>query len=81
MMKHRYVSCFVFSLLVSGTSHAGVMIQSPGGGVLTFSQAKKGEHYDANAWAKIVFSNKNAQADLSQDDRYYTEDGSSRVSP
>ncbi|WP_456310862.1 hypothetical protein [Serratia proteamaculans] len=81
MMKHRYVSGFLFSLLFSGISHADVMIKSPEGGVLTFSQAKKGEHYDAHTWGKIVFSNKNAQADLSQDDRYYTEDGSSRVSP
>lgn len=81
MIKHRYVRCFLFSLFASGTSHAGVMITSPAGGVLTFSQAKKGEHYDANAWGKIIFSHKNVQADLSQDDRYYTEDGSSRVSP
>ncbi|WP_455813760.1 hypothetical protein [Pseudomonas graminis] len=81
MMKHRYVSGFLFSLLFSGISHADVQIKSPEGGVLTFSQVKKGEHYDANAWGKIVFSNKNVQADLSQDDRYYTEDGSSQVSP
>lgn len=81
MMKLRYVNTFLFSLLFSGISHADVKIKSPEGGVLTFSQAKKGEHYDANAWGKIVFSNKNVQADLSQDDRYYTEDGSSRVSP
>lgn len=81
MIKHRYAGCFLLSLFVSGTSHAGVIITSPEGGILTFSQAKKGEHYDANAWGKIVFSHKNTQADLSQDDRYYTEDGSSRVSP
>jgi len=81
MIKHRYAGCFLFSLLISGISHAGVMITSPEGGVLTFSQAKKGEHYDATTWGKIVFSTKNMQADLSQEDRYYTEDGSSQVSP
>jgi hypothetical protein len=57
------------------------MIKSPQGGVLTFSQEKKGAHYDRDSWGKITFSNQHYSADLSWSDRYYTEDGSSKTSP
>ncbi|EOG2147920.1 hypothetical protein ACK5KF_004528 [Salmonella enterica] len=60
---------------------ADVIIRTPTGGSLTFSQKKNGEHYEDNSWGKILFSNKNYSADLSRDDRFYIEDGSSKVSP
>lgn len=80
-MTFRYMNRVVFSLLLSGACHADVVIHSPEEGILTFSQKKEGQHYGNDAWGKIVFSNQHIQADLSQDDRYYTEDGASKVSP
>ncbi|MDF7680543.1 hypothetical protein PT300_08040 [Enterobacteriaceae bacterium ESL0689] len=64
---------------------ADIIIRSATGGSLIFSQKKSGGHYDenshGNAWGKIVFSSKNYSADLSWDDRYYVENGSSELSP
>ncbi|WP_297197564.1 hypothetical protein [uncultured Pluralibacter sp.] len=62
-------------------SSADVVVSSPTGGSLTFTQKMKGGHYEDNAWGKILFSNKSYSADLSQNDRFYIEDGSSKVSP
>ncbi|ELN2579088.1 hypothetical protein RY966_004906 [Enterobacter kobei] len=61
--------------------NADIVIRSPTGGNITFSQKKNGEHYDDNSWGKIIFSNHSYSADLSRDDRTYIEDGSSKVSP
>ena len=78
MIKRIYANVF---LLVTGIGHADIVIKSPEGGGVTFSQEKKGEHYDNNSWGNITFSRHNYSADLSRSDRYYVEDGSSRVSP
>ncbi|CNI32196.1 Uncharacterised protein [Yersinia frederiksenii] len=76
-----YINAVLFLLFISGVSYADVTIKSPIGGALTFSQKKSGEHYDKNSWGKIIFSNNKYSADLSRSERYYTEDGSSKVSP
>ncbi|WP_314138398.1 hypothetical protein [Buttiauxella noackiae] len=81
MIKRMYASTMFVAIFFSGVSHADITIQSPTGGRLTFLQEKSGEHYEKNAWGKIIFSRNSYSADLSRDDRYYTEDGSSKVSP
>lgn len=81
MIKRNYLSVVLLSPFITGVSYADITIKSPVGGVLTFSQKKTGEHYDNNSWGKIIFSNNKYSADLSRSDRYYTEDGSSKVSP
>lgn len=78
------INCFniVFlAVFFTKISYADVHIKSLNEGVLTFSQEKKGEHYDNNSWGKITFSNHDFSADLSRSDRYYIEDGSSKLSP
>ncbi|MFP2513055.1 hypothetical protein [Buttiauxella agrestis] len=81
MIKHIGVNVFVLSMFIAEISYADVVIKSPIGGVLTFSQEKKGEHYDSNSWGNITFSRYNHPSDLSRSDRYYVEDGSSKLSP
>jgi hypothetical protein len=81
MISRIYVKVVLFSMFFSGVGYADVTIKSPVGGSLIFSQKKKGEYYDNNSWGKIIFSNRNYSADLSRSDRYYTEDGYSKVSP
>ncbi|MCK6889663.1 hypothetical protein [Enterobacter kobei] len=48
---------------------------------MIFFTEKNGEHYEDNSWGKILFSYKSFSADLSRNDRFYIEDGSSKVSP
>jgi hypothetical protein len=81
MMKYHKSNIVLLFVLISGVTHADVMVESPQGGVLTFSQKKKGQHYYRDAWGKIMFSNQHYSADLSWDPRYYIEDGSSKTSP
>ncbi|MCE0828765.1 hypothetical protein LVQ78_22440 [Buttiauxella sp. A2-C2_NF] len=81
MIKLNYLNGILLSIFVTGVSYADVVIKSPEGSTLTFSKEKKGEHYDKNAWGKIIFSTNSYSVDLSRSDRYYTEDGTSKVSP
>ena len=81
MSKDNKTNTILLSFFICGVSYADVMIKSPHGGVLTFSQEKKGRYYDKDAWGRITFSNQHYSADLSRSDRYYTEDGSSKTSP
>ncbi|MDR5020311.1 hypothetical protein RF657_18235 [Yersinia rochesterensis] len=81
MIKRNYLSVVLLSHFITGVSYADITIKSPVGGSLTFSQEKTGEHYDNNSWGKIIFSNNKYSANLSRSDRYYTEDGSSKLSP
>ena len=81
MIKRPCARLILCSLLFATGSHADVVIHSPAGTTLTFSQKKTGEHYGSDAWGKILFSSRGTQADLTQEERYYSEDGSSHVSP
>jgi len=58
-----------------------VTIKSPLGTQLIFSEKKTGEHYDPYAWGKLLFKGSEGTIDLGIEDRYFTEDGSSEVSP
>lgn len=81
MKKFKRAIVALLPLFIFEVSYADVIIKSPEGGAVTFSQEKKGDHYDNGAWGKIIFSNQDYSADLSRSDRYYSEDGSSRTSP
>lgn len=76
-IKVACIICFI----ISGGSSASVIIKSPNGNAVVFSQKKQGDNVDPYAWNKIFFIHGTQQLDLSRDDRYYTEDGSSKVSP
>ncbi|ELY4677646.1 hypothetical protein SM017_004165 [Cronobacter turicensis] len=81
MNKFKQSVFFVLSMAVSIGSFADVKITSPNGSMLIFSQKKQGDNIDPNAWSKIYFIHGAQRLDLSRNDRYYTEDGSSKVSP
>jgi len=78
-IKEEYFS--FLDMVVLFASFAYVKITSPNGSAIIFSQNKQGENIDLNAWRKIYFIYGSQRLDLSHDDRYYTEDSSSKVSP
>jgi len=81
------MNCFIKAnvsiliLSIFGMAHADIKITSPNGNVVVFSEAKTGEHVDADSWSKLLFISGGKVIDLSRNDRYYTEDGSSKTSP
>lgn len=81
MSDHGYKNMAFLFLLLTENSHADIVITSPENSSLTFTQEKKGENFDPHAWGKIIFTKKGHSADLSRSDRYYTEDGSTKLSP
>ena len=60
---------------------ADVEINSPFGTKLIFSDKKSGEKFDQDAWGKLTYSDNKHRYDLSIENRYFTEDGSSELSP
>jgi hypothetical protein len=81
MNKSKKSIFLVLGMTVSTGSFADVKITSPNGSEVVFSHKKQGDNFDPNAWGKIYFIHGTLRLDLSRDDRYYTEDGSSKVSP
>ncbi|MFZ4833742.1 hypothetical protein [Rouxiella sp. Mn2063] len=69
------------SVAISSVAFSDVIITSPIGTELIFSDKKTGENYDPYAWKKLSFKDGRDPIDLSIKGRYFTEDGSSRVSP
>lgn len=81
MINLRNIYIIPFLLFAAGMAYAELVIQSPNGHAVIFSQPQKGELYDDHAWKKILFSSDDKILDLSQSDRYYVEDGQSKTSP
>lgn len=74
----------IISLLTIGIplfAFSNVEIISPNGTKVIFSEKKNGEHYDSDAWGKLFYKGNGDTIDLGIKDRYFTEDGSSQVSP
>lgn len=80
-MKRNILYIIIINFSMSLFAHADIEINSPGGGKVIFTQSKHGENVDPNAWSKLFFFKNEKKIDLSNPDRYYTEDGSSRLSP
>ncbi|HAV1831421.1 TPA: hypothetical protein JG914_004249 [Enterobacter hormaechei subsp. steigerwaltii] len=79
---NKIVCCiFTTSLILSTSTFANVVIKSKNGNSLEFSQSKSGGHYDPDSWGKLIFRKNGIALDLTRADRYYTEDGSTNVSP
>jgi len=76
----KYIALFL-GCIVSIESSADIKIVSPNGNKILFSEKKEGENIDSDAWNKIFFVHANQKLDLSRDDRYYTENGSTTPSP
>lgn len=80
-MKKTICCIFTTIFLFPTSTFANVVIKSPNGNALEFSQAKHGRHYDPDSWGKLIFRNNGVMLDLTRSDRYYTEDGSTETSP
>ncbi|MDH2066244.1 hypothetical protein [Pantoea sp. GD03673] len=82
-MKCKVFLNFVFFMMscVPFYSFSDVTILSPLGTSVTFSDKKTGENYDSYSWGVLTFKGKKGDVDLGIKDRYFTEDGSSKVSP
>jgi len=82
-MKLRFLFKIIafLSMTISSLAFSDVIITSPIGTKLIFSEKKIGENYDLYAWKKLSFKDSRNLIDLSIKDRYFTEDGSSKVSP
>jgi len=72
--------CFIF-FFISGSLNAKLVIRASNGNEIVYSDEKVGSNTDPHAWSKIYFVNRGQKYDLSRGDRYYTENGSSKVSP
>ena len=68
-------------ILYTPTSSADVVLLSPLGNKIIFSQEKVGEHYDQDSWGKLLFEKNNHVFDLSWSDRYYNASTPSLMSP
>lgn len=81
MNKYGYKNLAFLLMFFNGITYADIVIKSPENSSLHFTHEKKGKNYDPYAWGKIIFTKKGSSADLSRSDRYYTEDGSTKLSP
>ncbi|MEA9393667.1 hypothetical protein SJI19_24665, partial [Acerihabitans sp. TG2] len=71
----------LLSITLSPVAVSDVIIRSPFGTKLIFSEKKSGKNYDADAWGKLSFKGHGETIDMGIDGRYFTEDGSSKLSP
>lgn len=71
----------LFSILYSSFIKADVVISSPIGGKLIFSQKKSGKNIDRNSWGKIFFVRNGQKIDLSMNGRYYVVSEPRHMSP
>lgn len=78
-LKKIHIAIMMLSLC--GSAYADLKIYASNGNSVVFSQEKTGDHIDANSWSKLLFSHGDATVDISQKDRYYSENGTSKFSP
>jgi hypothetical protein len=71
----------LLSITLSSVAVSNVIIRSPFGTELIFSEKKSGKNYDADAWGKLSFKGHGETIDMGIDGRYFTESASSDVSP
>lgn len=80
-MKSKSLLLTVTIFFMWNSAHADIEINSPNGNSTIFSQARYGDNVEPDAWGKLLFNNSGIKIDISRLDRYYIEDGSSKVSP
>jgi hypothetical protein len=82
-MKIINRSKIILILLMAISPHAFcvVMIDSPLGTKLIFSEKQSGKYSEPYSWKKLTFKGYGETIDLSINERYFTEDGASKVSP
>ncbi|EPF17979.1 Uncharacterised protein [Cedecea davisae] len=80
-MKSNLSFLFMTIVIVCNSAYADIEVKSQNGNSAIFSQPKHGNNIESDAWSKLIFSQDGKEMDLSRADRYYTEDGSSKVSP
>lgn len=80
-MKSNFLFVFMLFVAVCNSAYADIEVKSQNGNSVVFSQPKHGDNIESDAWSKLTFSQNGKKIDLSRTDRYYTEDGSSKVSP
>lgn len=80
-MKSSLLFVFMTFVTVCNSAYADVEVKSQNGNSAVFSQPKHGDNIESDAWSKLIFNQNGKKIDLSRTDRYYTEDGSSKVSP
>lgn len=66
---------------VYNSAYADIEVKSQNGNSVIFIQPRYGDNIELDAWGKLIFSQNGKKIDLSRADRYYTENGSSKVSP
>lgn len=72
---------FFISIINSPVVFSDVIIKSPFGTELIFSDKINKERYDPNTWEKLLFKGNGDVIDLGIKGRYFSEDGSSKLSP
>lgn len=80
-LYHSLKSIFLFYLAIPISAFSDVTIKSPLGTSVIFSEKKNGSNYDSDAWGALSFNGNGYVIDLGIKDRYFTEDGSTKVSP
>jgi hypothetical protein len=80
-MKKINCCMLIIGLALAMPTLSNVIIKSPNGNSIEFRQSKTGKHYDPDAWGELLFHKSGKILDLTRSDRYYTEDGSTKVSP
>lgn len=81
MISLKKVIIAMLTLSYVGVSYADEIIKSSNGNSVIFSQEIKSENHDPNSWGRVTFLQNNKPSIISQKDRYYTEDGTSKASP
>ena len=81
MNKIKCIMSLLVTLLFPTVIYGNVTFKSPIGGEINFSEEKKGDNYEPNSWGRITFTINDHLSDLSRNDRYYIEDGTSKLSP
>ncbi|WP_031520944.1 hypothetical protein [Siccibacter colletis] len=80
LLKFLWLIFYIAAIFSTGV-HADVIMKSPLGTELRFSDKKTGPNYDRDAWEQLVFKNNKGVINLSIEGRYFVENGSKDFSP
>lgn len=80
-MKSNLLFVFMTFFAICKSAYSDIEVKSQNGNSAIFSQPKYGDNIEPDAWSKLIFNLNGKKIDLSRTERYYTEDGSSKVSP